>query len=169
MARPVSNPKSRRVFDTDFKLQVVQMVKAQGLSIGQVCKVMKLGESAVRRWLGQFEAEQSGQSGIGKPLTAEHQRIRQLESENKQLRGDVEILKKSVSLLCPGTSVSYQLIEDLQKKAITVSHACRVLEVSRSGYYASVATPDCPSGVALPASTLRLPLRPATRRMAAVD
>ena len=92
---PVSNPKSRRVFDTDFKLQVVQMVKMQGLSIGQVCKDMKLGESAVRRWLGQFEAEQSGQSGIGKPLTAEHQRIRQLESENKHLRGDVEILKKA--------------------------------------------------------------------------
>ena len=90
----MSNPNIRRAFDADFKLQVVQMVKTQGLSISQVCKDMKLGETAVRRWLGQFEAEQSGQSGIGKPLTAEHQRIRQLESENKQLRGDVDILKK---------------------------------------------------------------------------
>ena len=71
------------------------MVKNQGLSIGQVCKVMSLGATAVRRWLGQFEAEQLGQSGIGKPLTAEHQRIRQLEGENRQLRGDVEILKKA--------------------------------------------------------------------------
>ena len=87
----MSNLKSRRVFDTDFKLQVVQMVKSQSLSIGQVCKDMKLGESAVKRWVGQFEAEQQGQSGIGKPLTAEHQRIRQLESENRQLRGDVEL------------------------------------------------------------------------------
>jgi transposase len=51
------------------------MVKVQGLSIGQVCKDMSLGATAVRRWLGQFEAEQLGQSGIGKPLTAEHQRI----------------------------------------------------------------------------------------------
>ena len=32
--------------------------------------------------------------------------------------------------------MSYQLVEDLQKKAITVSQACCVLEVSRSGYYA---------------------------------
>jgi len=55
------------------------MVKVQGLSIAQTCKDMKLGESAGRRWLGQFEAEQSGHSGIGKPLTAEHQCIRQLE------------------------------------------------------------------------------------------
>ena len=71
------------------------MVKAQGLTIAQVCKDMKLGESAVRHWVGQFEAEQTGQSGIGKPLTAEHQRIRQLELENKQPRGDVDILKKA--------------------------------------------------------------------------
>ena len=53
-------PKSRRVFDTNFKLQtsnfklqVLQMVKAQGFSISQVCKDMKLDESAVRRWLLQ--------------------------------------------------------------------------------------------------------------------
>lgn len=71
------------------------MVKVQGLGIGQVCQDMKLGESAVRRWIAQFEAEQLGQNGIGKPLTAEHQRIRQLEAENRQLRGDVDILKKA--------------------------------------------------------------------------
>ena len=73
------------------------MVKAQGLTIAQVCKDMKLGESAVRRWLGQYQAEQSGQTGIGKSLAAEYQRIRQLEQENRQLRGDVEILKKASS------------------------------------------------------------------------
>ena len=50
------------------------MIKTQGLSIGQVCKDMSLGATAVRRWLVQFEAEQLGQSGAGKPLTAEHQR-----------------------------------------------------------------------------------------------
>ena len=38
--------------------------------------------------------------------------------------------------------MSYKLVEDLQKKACTkvaVSQSCRVLEVSRSGYYANVA------------------------------
>ncbi len=73
------------------------MDKAQGLTVAQVCKDMKLGESAVRRWLGQFESEQSGQSGIGKPLTADHQCNRQLELENKQLRGDLDILKKAAA------------------------------------------------------------------------
>ena len=38
--------------------------------------------------------------------------------------------------------MSYRLVEDLQKKAcpkVAVSQACRVLEVSRSGYYANAA------------------------------
>ena len=41
--------------------------------------------------------------------------------------------------------MSYQLVEDLQKKgcsqeAVTFSQACRILEVSRSGYHTNVAT-----------------------------
>ena len=71
------------------------MIRVQGLSVGAVCRDMKLGETAVRRWLAQVDAEQLGQLGIGKPLTVEQQRIRQLEAENKQLRGDVDILKKA--------------------------------------------------------------------------
>ena len=78
-----------------FKLRIVQMVKDQGLSVGQICRDMKLGETAVRRWLAQFDAEKQGQPGIGKPLTAEQQHIRQLETENRQLKMDNDLLKKA--------------------------------------------------------------------------
>jgi transposase len=84
----------RRSFDAAFKLQVVQMIQEQGLTVPQVCQELKLGETAVRRWLKQVQAEQSGQSGLGKPLTPDQQRIRQLELENRQLRSDNELLKK---------------------------------------------------------------------------
>lgn len=87
--------RQRRSFDPSFKLEVVKMIKEQGLSVQHVCQSMNIGPTAVRRWLEQYDAEQSGQSGIGKPLTPEQQRIRQLEQENRQLRGDVEILKKA--------------------------------------------------------------------------
>jgi transposase len=85
----------RRSFDAAFKLQVVKMVQDQGLTVTQVCQELKLGETAVRRWLKQVEAEQNGQQGIGKPLTPDQQRIRQLELENRQLRADNELLKKA--------------------------------------------------------------------------
>ena len=85
----------RRAFDASFKVQVVQMVRDQGLSVAQVCRDMKLGDTAVRRWVAQFDAEKLGQPGIGKPLTAEQQRIRELETENRQLRTDNDLLKKA--------------------------------------------------------------------------
>lgn len=87
--------RTRRTFDVSFKLQVVRMIREQGVSVSQVCQDLNLGESAVRRWLGQFDSEQAGNSGIGKPLTPEQQRIRQLESELRQLRMDNDLLKKA--------------------------------------------------------------------------
>ena len=47
--------KERRVFDTTFKLEVVKLIKEQGLSVGQVCTDMSIGETAVRRWVKQVE------------------------------------------------------------------------------------------------------------------
>jgi transposase len=54
-----------------------------------------IGQNAIRRWLAQYSAEQNGQPGIGNPLAAEQQRIRQLELKNQQLRQDVIILKNA--------------------------------------------------------------------------
>lgn len=87
--------RTRRVFDTNLKLEVVRMVKEQGQSVQNVSETMSIGQTAIRRWLTQYSAEQNGLPGIGKPLTAEQQRIRQLEQENNQLRQDVTILKKA--------------------------------------------------------------------------
>lgn len=87
--------KERRNFTGDFKLEVARMVVDQGMGIPAVAKDMNLGPTAIRRWVAQYKAERSGQAGIGKPLTAEQQRIRQLEQENRQLRSDNELLKKA--------------------------------------------------------------------------
>ena len=84
--------KKRKIFDPSLKLEVVRMIKEQGQSVQNVSESMSIGQTAIRRWLTQYSAEQSGQSGIGKPLTAEQQRIGQLEAENLQLRQDVTIL-----------------------------------------------------------------------------
>ena len=45
--------------------------------------------------MNQYRAEQLGHPGIGKPITADQQRIRQLESETRQLRSDNALLKKA--------------------------------------------------------------------------
>ena len=91
----MTEKRSRRAFDAAFKLQVVRMIREQGLGVAQVCRDMNLVESAVRRWVEQFDEESAGRPGTGKPLTPEQQRIRQLESEIRQLKSDNEILKKA--------------------------------------------------------------------------
>lgn len=87
--------KQRKTYETEFKLEVARMVVDRGLSLSQVSKDMDVGLTALRRWIAQYRAEQSGEAGIGKPLTAEQQRIRQLEQENRQLRSDNDLLKKA--------------------------------------------------------------------------
>jgi|GEM_PF-183283 len=89
------NEKERRAFDSSFKLEVVRMIKEQGMSFAQVGQTMNIGQTALHRWVEQVESELNGHGGIGKPLRQEQQRIRQLENENRQLRMDVVILKKA--------------------------------------------------------------------------
>ena len=84
----------RARYDAAFKLEIAKMVIDQGLTVSQVVKDMNIGETAVRRWVEQYQTERLGQPGIGKPLTAEQQRIRQLEQENRRLKSDNELLKK---------------------------------------------------------------------------
>jgi len=87
--------KQRKHYEAAFKLEVARMVIDQGLSIAQVVKDMNIGRTAVNRWIEQYRAEQLGKAGIGKPITSEQQRIRQLETENRQLRSDNDLLKKA--------------------------------------------------------------------------
>ena len=87
--------KKRRHFEPSFKLEVVRMVRDQGLSVPEVCRTMQVGETALRRWMAQVEAESAGGRGIGLALTTDQQRIRQLEQENRQLRSDNDLLKKA--------------------------------------------------------------------------
>lgn len=86
---------TRRSFDAEFKLQIIRMIREDGLSVTRVCREQGLVDSAVRRSLAQYDAEQAGGAGIGKPLTPEQQRIRQLEAENRELRLDNDFLKKA--------------------------------------------------------------------------
>jgi len=56
----MKDKRARRAFDAAFKLQVVKMVREQNLSVAQVSKDLDLVDSAVRRWLAQYDEEAAG-------------------------------------------------------------------------------------------------------------
>ena len=96
--------KTKRTFDANYKLHICELIRRQGLSITQVCTDNSLGQSTVHRWLNQYDAELQGKAVIGLPITPDQRRIRELELENKRLRGDVDILKKAMTCFIKPTT-----------------------------------------------------------------
>lgn len=72
----------------------------------------------------------------------EQQRIRELEAENRSLRKQlsekeevIDILKKIRRHPAETIEEKYRCIQALKRQGFSVEQVCRVLEVSRSGYY----------------------------------
>lgn len=87
---------TRRQFTSEFKLEIVKMIVDQNASIGKLSKDLSISDNLIRRWVKQYQLEQTGTVLRGtKPLTSEQQRIRELERENQSLKSDVELLKKA--------------------------------------------------------------------------
>jgi len=71
--------------------------------------------------------------------TAEHEELRRLRREVKQLKVEREILKKSRGLVCQGERIDpatgFRFVK-MNQAEFDVATQCRVLGLSRSGYYA---------------------------------
>ncbi|GAA4034148.1 transposase [Actimicrobium antarcticum] len=115
--------KQGKTFDPNLKRAAVRMIKDQGLSVQNVSESMDTESTAIRRSLTRYGEEQSGHPGIGRSLAAEEQHIRQREQENRQRKGDVDLLKK-LRPSCPRTEMIYQVVRGFQKKAVSVTHSC---------------------------------------------
>ncbi|MGE7957585.1 transposase [Pseudomonas sp. NPDC089530] len=55
----------RRTFDDSFKLEVMRRIKDKGLGVSKVCRDLDMGDTAVRCWGQQYEAEPLGLVGDG--------------------------------------------------------------------------------------------------------
>ncbi|MBV5262407.1 IS3 family transposase, partial [Synechococcus moorigangaii CMS01] len=126
--------KARRYFTPEQKAQAVQIVQQSDKSITQIALEMGLTESALRKWVktAQMEAEAAT---LPKPLTHdERQELQRLRRELKRVQMERDFLKKAGGLLCQGKQRRYELIE-AEKEEFPVRMMCRILQVSRSGYY----------------------------------
>jgi transposase len=89
---------TRRSFTPEFKLRAVKMMTDQGLSFAEVARKLGVRESLIRKWKIKLDSD-GPQAFAGpippSPLEAE---LEQLRAENKRLKVEREILKKSVSL-----------------------------------------------------------------------
>ena len=50
---------SRRNITDEFRAEAVQLVVAQGYSFASACEALGIGDTALRRWVAQWRAEQA--------------------------------------------------------------------------------------------------------------
>src|SRR4029453_3079215 len=125
--------RKRRKFTDEFKQDTVRLIRESGKTVAGIARDLDLSESAVRNWLNQAEIDE-GRGGQGELTTAERQELQRLRRENKQLQMEREILKKGSGLLREGKSMRYRFIA-VEKALYPVTVLCRVLGLSKSGFY----------------------------------
>lgn len=91
--------KQRRVFSAQFKRDAADLVLKQNYSFIEAGRALDVGESALRRWVGQLKQERTGITPTSKALTPEQQKIQELEARIARLEREKSILKKATALL----------------------------------------------------------------------
>jgi transposase len=84
----------RREFSEEFKREAVGLVLEQGYTVTKAAKALGIGETALRRWIGNRRpvAVRASEGG-----SAEQLRIRELEKRVVELERERDILKKSTA------------------------------------------------------------------------
>lgn len=87
----MTNKRTRRKFDDEFKKEAVRLVTEQGYSISKAAEAVGVKENNLRRWKSELEAESKGE----RLCSDERAELTRLRKEVKELRMEKEILKKA--------------------------------------------------------------------------
>lgn len=91
--------KARGVYSSEFKHECAVLVIEQGYGLLEACKAMNVSKSALSKWVKQVKAERVGISIKPTAITAEQQKIKELERRIKRMELENSILKKASALL----------------------------------------------------------------------
>ncbi|WP_373422421.1 IS3 family transposase [Enhygromyxa salina] len=130
--------KKRRTFTKHQKQEAVKICLRSTKPIAQVARDLDLPENSLRVWVKQAKIDEAGPRENGPLTTEEQEELRRLRRENRELKMERDFLKKAAAFFRQGelvTAEAYELIQ-AEKANFPVSTMCRVLGVSRSGFYA---------------------------------
>jgi transposase-like protein len=89
----LSRPK--RSFSPEYREEAVKLVIETSRSIAQVAKELGINEGTLGNWVNTYRREHAGEEP---PLSvSDRARLREVERENRELRMEVEFLKKAAA------------------------------------------------------------------------
>jgi transposase len=92
-------PRERRVYNDEYKQQVLELVRAGEKSVRQICRDLDLTESSVRRWI-KSDQTTNGIMTQNSLTETDQQELERLRTENKRLKTERDILKKATAFVC---------------------------------------------------------------------
>ena len=129
-------PRTRSPYPEQFRREAVELAKKSGRPMREIAKDLGVTEQSLRNWVKQTEVDAGRAHGVSSEEKVE---LRRLRRENWILREEREILRKSRGLLRhreradPVAAFWFIAAEKANHKVATM---CRVLGVSRAGFYA---------------------------------
>ena len=101
--KPKKQKRVQRKFTAEFKREAVRLVVEEGKTAAQVSRDLDLTHSALCEWIRQSRVD-AGKGPPGALTTAERERLRQLEKENRVLRMERDILSKATAFFAKGNA-----------------------------------------------------------------
>ena len=96
--------RQRRIHSPEFKREAVALVLEQGYSCAAAGRSLGVSGALIGRWKRELEDHTAAAFPGKGNRTAEEQRIHDLETENRRLRMEKEILKKATAFFAKESS-----------------------------------------------------------------
>jgi putative transposase len=124
----------RRGYSPEFRRKVLDLIET-GRKVTDVARDLGISSQTIYNWRRQDRIDRGLEPGLSSgehaELLAAKRRIAQLESELKIARRAAELLKD-----VKPPKVRYAAIEVMAVEKLPIQNACRILDVSQSGFYA---------------------------------
>jgi putative transposase len=129
----------RRGYPPEFRRKVLDLIDA-GRKVTDIARDLGISNQTIYIWRKQHRIDQGLEPGLSTgeraELLAARRRIAQLETELKIARRATELLKD-----VKPPKVRYAAIKVMAAEKLPVQSACRILDVSESGFYAWLVRP----------------------------
>ena len=84
-----------KTYSAEFKIEAVKRLEASGLPVARVAAELGVNENTLHGWLKRYrEKEGNPFPGSGK-VSDEDAKLKKLEKENRELKEELEIIKKA--------------------------------------------------------------------------
>ncbi|MGQ0641249.1 MAG: IS3 family transposase, partial [Gemmatimonadaceae bacterium] len=131
-----------KAYNEDFRHEAVRLAESGTKPLAQIARELGIHLETLRGWRRRAQAARNGNLEIAGPVPSLDDENRRRRRENARLLEEREILKKANGLLRQGCTMRFVFIR-AHERIWHITTMCRVLEVSKAGYYAWRARPLC--------------------------